>query len=76
MVWSACKPGCNSSMPSGSEQSMAGYSWWDLYNVSTFFHSLGHDVFILSMPLKGELEHVCAWTSTPTALSWLLCVLF
>ena len=32
---------------------MPGYSWYDLYNVSTFFHSLGHDVFILSMPLKG-----------------------
>ena len=28
-------------------------SWWDLYNVSDFYHSLGHDVFILSMPLKG-----------------------
>lgn len=26
---------------------------WDLYNVSTFFHDLGYDVFILSMPLKG-----------------------
>jgi len=48
-----CRPGCNSSMPSGSETHMPGYSWWDLYNVSTFFHSLGHDVFIFSMPLKG-----------------------
>jgi hypothetical protein len=53
MVWSACKPGCNSSMPSEDELTMSGYSWYDLYNVSTFFHSLGHDVFILSMPLKG-----------------------
>ena len=32
---------------------MPGYSWWDLYNVSDFFHDLGYDVFILSMPLKG-----------------------
>ena len=28
------------------------YTWWDLYNVSSFYHSLGHDVFILSMPLS------------------------
>jgi hypothetical protein len=48
-----CRPGCTSSMPSGSEKKMKGYSWWDLYNVSTFFHEQGHDVFILSMPLKG-----------------------
>jgi hypothetical protein len=40
-------------MPSLNELKDPGYSWWDLYNVSTFFHSLGHDVFILSMPLKG-----------------------
>ena len=40
-------------MPSNAEVGMAGYSWWDLYNVSDFFHSLGHDVYILSMPLKG-----------------------
>ena len=40
-------------MPSQAETHMPGYSWWDLYNVSTFFHALGHDVFILSMPLKG-----------------------
>lgn len=78
LVWSACHPGCNSSMPSYAELEMPGYScestarrcrcsgscrWallslrasagWDLYNVSDFFHSLGHDVFILSMPLKG-----------------------
>jgi len=48
-----CRPGCNSSMPSGAELHMPGYSWWDLYNVSAFFHSQGFDVFILSMPLKG-----------------------
>lgn len=48
-----CRPGCNSSMPSGAEKHMSGYSWWDLYNVSDFFHSQGFDVFILSMPLKG-----------------------
>ena len=48
-----CKPGCNSSMPSLAEIGDPGYSWWDLYNVSKFYHSLGHDVFILSMPLKG-----------------------
>lgn len=40
-------------MPSLVELSDPGYSWWDLYNVSNFYHSLGHDVFILSMPLKG-----------------------
>ena len=50
---SKCQPGCNSSMPSLKEIGDPGYSWWDLYNVSNFFHSLGHDVFILSMPLKG-----------------------
>ena len=44
-----CRPGCNSSMPSGAERHLPGYSWWDLYNVSTFFHSQGFDVFILSM---------------------------
>lgn len=48
-----CRPGCNSSMPSRSEVGMPGYSWWDLYNVSNFFHELGYDVFIFSMPLKG-----------------------
>jgi hypothetical protein len=53
LVWQACKPGCNSSMPSHAETADPGYSWWDLYNVSTYFHSLGYDVFILSMPLKG-----------------------
>ncbi len=50
---SKCRPGCNSSMPSGAELTMPGYSWWDLYNVSNFFHRQGFDVFILSMPLKG-----------------------
>ena len=29
------------------------------YNVSGFLHSLGHDVFILSMPLKGTQRHAC-----------------
>lgn len=48
-----CRPGCNSSMPSGKELDMSGYSWWDLYNVSDYFHDLGYDVFIFSMPLKG-----------------------
>ena len=48
-----CRPGCNSSMPSNHEIGMPGYSWWDLYNVSTFAHEMGHDVFIFSMPLKG-----------------------
>ena len=40
-------------MPTASELKDPGYSWWDLYNVSDFFHDMGHDVFILSMPLKG-----------------------
>jgi len=49
---SKCAPGCVSSMPSKYEDP-GEYTWWDLYNVSTFYHALGHDVFILSMPLKG-----------------------
>mmetsp|Transcript_29982 Transcript_29982/g.89712 ORF Transcript_29982/g.89712 Transcript_29982/m.89712 type:complete len:450 (-) Transcript_29982:193-1542(-) len=53
IVGAKCRPGCNSSMPTEAQLHEHGYSWWDLYNVSTFFHSLGHDVFILSMPLKG-----------------------
>ncbi len=48
-----CKPGCKSSMPSGQEVNMTGYSWWDLYNISNWAHSLGYDVFVISMPLKG-----------------------
>lgn len=51
-----CRPGCNSSMPSYQQLEpglAASYSWWDLYNVSSFFKSLGYDVFIFSMPLKG-----------------------
>ena len=48
-----CRPGCASKMPTGSEVKDRGYTWWDLDNVSHFFHSLGHDVFIFSMPLKG-----------------------
>ena len=48
-----CRPGCNSSMPSGGELEMGGYSWWDLYNVSTWANGvLEMDVFIFSMPLK------------------------
>eukprot|EP00756_Hemistasia_phaeocysticola_P051496 Hpha_TRINITY_DN26673_c0_g1::TRINITY_DN26673_c0_g1_i1::g.86127::m.86127 len=47
-----CRPGCISSMPSNAEP-VNDYTWWDLYNVSTEFHAHGHDVFILSMPLKG-----------------------
>ena len=43
-----CRPGCESSM-----HTLPGFNWWDLYNVTKFFHALGHDVFILSMPLKG-----------------------
>ena len=49
-----CRPGCKSSMPSLAENGDPGYSWWDLYNVSNYFHAQGHDVFILSMPLKGR----------------------
>ena len=48
-----CQPGCNSSDPKHDEIGKLGYSWWDLYNVSTFFHDLNYDVFIFSMPLKG-----------------------
>lgn len=40
-----CVPGCKSPFSYAN--------WWDLYNVSSFFHSLGYDVFIHSMPLKG-----------------------
>eukprot|EP00658_Telonema_sp_P-2_P047012 TRINITY_DN3545_c0_g1_i2.p1 TRINITY_DN3545_c0_g1~~TRINITY_DN3545_c0_g1_i2.p1 ORF type:complete len:424 (+),score=79.11 TRINITY_DN3545_c0_g1_i2:37-1308(+) len=53
LAYRKCQPGCNSSMPTKAEIGMSGYSWWDLYNVSDFAHSLGFDVFILSMPLKG-----------------------
>eukprot|EP00041_Stephanoeca_diplocostata_P014108 m.253331 g.253331 ORF g.253331 m.253331 type:complete len:425 (+) comp19583_c0_seq1:108-1382(+) len=53
IVGAKCRPGCKSSMPTGSEIGNPDYTWWDLYNVSKFFHDLGHDVFILSMPLKG-----------------------
>ena len=42
---SKCTPGCRSPFAYGT--------WWDLYNVSSFFHSLGYDAYILSMPLKG-----------------------
>jgi hypothetical protein len=48
-----CRPGCKSSMPTGSEEHDPGYTWWDLYNVSQFVHDLGHDLFVFSMPLKG-----------------------
>ncbi len=47
-----CAPGCISSMPSVNEPKDQ-YTWWDLYNISGFYHSLGYDVFVLSMPLKG-----------------------
>ena len=39
--------------PGGGKSPFAYANWWDLYNVSSFFHSLGYDVFIHSMPLKG-----------------------
>ena len=52
IVGAKCRPGCNSSMPSNA-QPVDQYTWWDLYNVSTELHAAGHDVFILSMPLKG-----------------------
>ena len=48
-----CRPGCRSLMPTLSERYDPGFSWWDLYNVSAFLHALGHDVFMMSMPLKG-----------------------
>ena len=48
-----CRPGCESPHPEGS--------WWDLYNVTSFLHALGHDAFLVSMPLKGVNigEYVC-----------------
>ena len=55
-----------------------GYSWWDLYNTSDFLHSLGHDVFILSMPLKGvNLGPGCndtylLWGNDPAHRSFIL----
>ncbi|CAE7378575.1 unnamed protein product [Symbiodinium natans] len=49
-----CRKGC---MGAKHTKIMAsngtGYTWWDLDNVTRFFHSLGHNVFILSMPLVG-----------------------
>ena len=53
IVGAKCRPGCNSSMPSRGEIGMKGYSWWDLYNVSDWIHSMGYDDYIFSMPLKG-----------------------
>ena len=50
---SRCRPSCRSAMPTYNETDDPGYTWWDLYNVSSFFHDLGYDVFIFSMPLKG-----------------------
>lgn len=43
-----CAPGCLSDMPAGD-----GITWYDLYNVSSFYHSLNQDVFLLSMPAYG-----------------------
>ena len=58
-----CRPGCKSALPyhdcnktshlGCNETHDPGYTWWDQYNVTTFFHSLGYDVYLLSMPLKG-----------------------
>ena len=48
-----CRPGCKSKMPQGSQTQGPGYTWWDLYNVTRFFHSLGRDLFIISMPHFG-----------------------
>lgn len=44
-----CRPGC---LPPATQIKNNG-TWWDLYNVSSFLHAEGHDVFIVSMPLKG-----------------------
>eukprot|EP01052_Picozoa_sp_SAG31_P019766 SAG31_NODE_1456_length_8264_cov_4.918570_4_plen_1194_part_00 len=46
-----CAPGCRSTIGLGGKA--GGGSWWDLYNVSSFLHQMGYDVFLLSMPLKG-----------------------
>ena len=69
-----CAPGCNSSMPSLAEISDPGYSWWDLYNVSNYYHSLGHDVFILSMPLKGTAGNIfCSFSGQFLLIFWSFC---
>jgi hypothetical protein len=46
-----CAPGCSSTIGLGGTS--GGGSWFDLYNTSSFLNSLGYDVFLLSMPLKG-----------------------
>ena len=36
-----CRPGCRPDTPQLAERADKGYTWWDQYNVSKFFHSLG-----------------------------------
>ena len=54
-----CRPGCRAGPHAVTYDEVrlqalyGGFSWWDRNNVTRFFHALGHDIFILSMPLKG-----------------------
>ena len=65
-----CRPGCKSAMPTLNETRDPGFTWWDLYNVSHFVrHTLGHDLFIFSMPTsvyrflhrEGEVGELGVW---------------
>lgn len=47
----------------------SGSTWWDLDNVTKLFHSLGHHVFILSMPLVG-INYVRGWATNKSDHSW------
>jgi hypothetical protein len=51
-----CRPGCSSDMPSLAQLKDPGYTWWDLYNVSDFFHSHGFDVFIVRARLTMDSD--------------------
>lgn len=61
----ACAPGCMGYKHIKDHQLRRHATWWDLDNVTSFFRSLGHHVFILSMPLVGvnfELQRSSNWT--------------
>lgn len=49
----ACAPGCMGYKHIKDHKLRRHATWWDLDNVTSFFRSLGHHVFILSMPLVG-----------------------
>ncbi|CAK9117028.1 unnamed protein product [Durusdinium trenchii] len=48
-----CQPGCVGIKHVKDVKLRKSVKWWDLDNVTDFFHTLGYSVFILSMPLVG-----------------------